>query len=71
MMPRRSGSPYNYHKSHSILRWLPSKLAQWIGDNMCAELQIPAKSQAKRMVWELNQILANNLVPGVADNVGM
>ena len=48
---------------HSILRWLPSKLAEWIGDNMRAELQIPAMTQAKWTVGELNQILANNLVP--------
>ena len=45
-------------------RWLPSKLAEWIGDNMRAELQIPAMTQAKWTVGELNQILTNNLVPG-------
>ena len=35
--------------SHSImiLRWLPSKLAEWIGDNMSSEQRIPAKTQAK------------------------
>ena len=56
---------YNYHTLHSILRWLPLKLAQWIGDNMRAELHIPAMTQAKWTVGELlvNQILAN-LVPG-------
>ena len=36
---------YNYRTSHSILRWLPSKLAEWIGDNMRAELQISAMTQ--------------------------
>ena len=25
---------YYYSTCHSILRWLPSKLAEWIGDNM-------------------------------------
>ena len=54
---------YKYRTSHSILRWLPSKLAQRIGDNMQAELQIPAMTQAKWTVGELNQILANNLMP--------
>ena len=28
---------YKYCRSHSILRWLPSKFAEWIGDNMSAE----------------------------------
>ena len=55
---------YNYRTCHSILRWLPSKLAEWIGDNMRAELQISAMTQDKWTVGELNQILANNLVPG-------
>ena len=55
---------YNYSTCHSILRWLPSKLAKWIGDNMSAELQISAMTQDKWTVAELNQILANNLVPG-------
>ena len=47
----------------AILRGLPSKFAEWIGDNVRAELQIPAMTQAKWTVEELNQILANNLVP--------
>ena len=54
---------YKYRASHSILRWMPSKLAEWIGDNMRLELQIPAMTQAKWTVGELNQILANKLVP--------
>ena len=58
-----NGTAYKYRTSHSILRWLPSKLAQRIGDNMRAELQIPAMTQAKWTVGELNQILANNLMP--------
>ena len=31
---------------------------------MCSELQIPAMTEDKWTVEELNQILANNLVPG-------
>ena len=54
---------YKYCTSHSILCWTPSKFAEWIGDNMSAEQQIPAITQAKLTVGELNQILANNLVP--------
>ena len=49
-----------YSTAHPILRWLPSKLAEWIADT---ELQIPAEKEGKWTVGELNQILANNLVP--------
>ena len=61
----QSGSPTI---SPDILHWPPSKLAEWIAscNNMRAELQILANfamTQAKWTVWELNQILANNLVP--------
>ena len=31
---------YQYCTAHSILRWLPSKLAEWIADNLGTELQI-------------------------------
>ena len=64
---------YNYRTCHSIqvLRWLPSKLAEWIGDNKRAELQIPAMTQDKWTVGELNQILANNLVPVLGGDGGI
>jgi hypothetical protein len=54
---------YQYRTAHPILRWLPSKLAEWIADNLSAELRIPAMKEDKWTVGELNQILANNLVP--------
>lgn len=54
---------YKFRTAHPILRWLPSKLAEWIADNLSAELRIPAKKEAKWTVGELNQILASNLVP--------
>ena len=60
---------YNYCTCHSILRWLPWKLAEWNGDNMRPELQISAMTQDKWTVGELNQILANNLVLGASENV--
>ena len=34
---------YPYRKSHPIVRWLPSKLAVWIGENYGQQLQIPPK----------------------------
>jgi hypothetical protein len=37
------------HKAHPVLRWSPSKLAEWLAENMQAELAIPAK-QALRVI---------------------
>jgi hypothetical protein len=54
---------YPYRKSHPILRWLPSKLAAWIGENFGQELRIPPKRDLEWSVGELNAILENNLVP--------
>jgi hypothetical protein len=36
---------YQYCKAHPILLWLPSKLAEWLAENMLleADLAIPAK----------------------------
>ena len=54
---------YPFRKSHPIIRWLPSKLAEWIGENYGQELQIPAKRDMEWTAGELNAILENNLVP--------
>jgi hypothetical protein len=32
-----------YRTSHSILRWLPTKLAEWIGENLQEALDFPDK----------------------------
>jgi hypothetical protein len=53
---------YPFRRVHSILRWLPSKLATWIGENFGQELCIPPKQGLKWTVGELNAILENNLV---------
>ena len=37
---------YAYRAAHPILRWLPSKLAEWIGDNYRAALGIPQRNDA-------------------------
>lgn len=56
---------YQYRTAHPILRWLPTKLAEWIGDNYGPELGIAPKKNADGWtVGELNTILENNLVPG-------
>ena len=53
---------YRYRTSHPILRWLPSKLAEWLAENLAEELAIPAKLGDKWTVEELNTVLERNLV---------
>ena len=53
---------YLYSTAHPILRWLPSKLAEWLSENLAEELAIPAKRGDKWTVEELNTVLENNLV---------
>ena len=48
---------YPYRVAHPILRWLPSKLAEWIGDNYGARLGFPLRRHADGWtVAELNAI---------------
>lgn len=54
---------YKYRIAHPILRFLPSKLAEFIGENYSDILGIPPKrDRSKWNVQELNAILMNNLV---------
>jgi hypothetical protein len=54
---------YPYRTSHPILRYLPTKLAQFIGDCYGRKLDIPArKDKSKWDTEELNNILLHNLV---------
>ena len=48
------------------MRWLPTKLAEWIGENLSEELRIPPKNEDKWTAAELNTILiqVNNVVRG-------
>jgi hypothetical protein len=45
----RSGAPnsvwleYTYRKHHPVLQYLPTKLAEWIGENMQDKLGFPDK----------------------------
>ncbi len=34
---------YVYRTAHPVLRWLPSKLAEWIGENLQDEMGFPDK----------------------------
>ncbi len=67
----RSGAPdsvwleYAYHKHHPVLQYLPTKLAEWIEENMQDELGFPDKVDPdKWSVSELNNILQKHVVPG-------
>ena len=55
---------YAYRKHHPALQWLPTKLAEWIANNMQDELGFPYKADPRRG-WtpaELNSILQNHIV---------
>ena len=53
---------YPYLTGHPIIRWLPSKLAEWIAENKGVDLGIAPKQGQKWSVQELNDILLINLV---------
>jgi hypothetical protein len=55
---------YAYRTSHQVLRWLPAKLAEWIGAIFCEELNIPDKQGPLWTAAELNAITTGNLVGG-------
>ena len=39
---------YAYRKHHPALQWLPTKLAEWIANNMHDELGFPNKADPRR-----------------------
>lgn len=56
---------YKWIQEHSVLRYLPSKWAEFIGDNYAEELRLPIRDLQERDVWTvsgLNYILTNVLV---------
>ncbi len=55
---------YAYRCAHPVLRWLPTKLAEWIGSNLCEEFNNTPKQGAMWTVTELNAILIHNVVGG-------
>ena len=55
---------YAYRKHHPALQWLPTKLAEWIANNLQDELGFPDKEDPRRG-WtpaELNRILQHHVV---------
>lgn len=54
---------YAYRKNHPVLQYLPTKLAEWIGENMQDELGFPDKKDPhKWSVSELNDLLQTHVV---------
>ena len=62
--PEQEWISYEYRKAHPVLWWLPTKLAEWIGENLSEELRIPPKNEDKWTAAELNTNLINNVVRG-------
>ena len=46
------------------LKWLPTKLAEWIGENLQDDLGFPGKADPKKgwTLEELNRLLGNHVV---------
>ena len=67
---------YVYRTAHPVLRWLPTKLSEWIGENLQDELGFPDKAdqRAERgSGWtpaELNHILQTHVVDGTLTTFG-
>ena len=53
---------YRFRDAHPMLRWLPTKLAEWVADNLREELGFPDNRDARFSMQELNAILQEHLV---------
>ena len=67
---------YVYRTAHPALRWLPTKLTEWIGENMQDELGFADKADKRAATgtgWtlaELNNILQAHVVDGALTTFG-
>ena len=67
---------YIYRTAHPALRWLPTKLAEWIGENLQDQLGFPDKADQRAAPgtgWtpaELNHILHAHVVDGTLTTFG-
>ena len=67
---------YIYRTAHPVLRWLPTKLAEWIGENLQEELGFPDKADKRAQPgtgWtpaELNSILQDHVMDGALTTFG-
>ena len=67
---------YVYRTAHPVLRWLPTKLAEWIGENLQDEMGFSDKADQRAVPgtgWtpaELNHILQAHVVDGALTTFG-
>ena len=67
---------YVYRTAHPALRWLPTKLAEWIGENMQDKLGFADKADTRAAAgtgWtpaKLNHILNAHVVDGALTTFG-
>jgi hypothetical protein len=67
---------YIYRTAHPILCWLPTKLAEWIGENLQDVLGFPDKADQRAepgtgwTLAELNHILHEHVVDGALTTFG-
>ena len=67
---------YIYRSIHSVLCWLPTKLAEWIGENLQEALGFPDKDNVRAgpgSWWtaaQLNHILQAHVVDGTLTTFG-
>ena len=67
---------YIYRTGHPVLRWLPTKLAEWIGENLQEALGFPDKGDVRAgpgSRWtaaELNHFLQAHVVDGTLTTFG-
>ena len=67
---------YIYRTAHPVLCWLPTKLAEWIGENLQDMLGFPDKADQRAEPgtgWtpaELNHILTAHVVDGALTTFG-
>jgi hypothetical protein len=67
---------YVYRTAHPVLCWLPTKLAEWIGENLQDELGFPDTADQRAVPgtgWthaELNHILQAHVVDGALTTFG-
>ena len=67
ILERSTSRTYTVHHTRSCGGCLPkmvTKLAEWIGANLCEELNIPGKEGPLWTAEELNAIITGNLVGG-------
>ncbi len=62
LAPAQDYIMYPYCTAHPVLRWLLTKLAEWIRSNLAEELKIPEKQGDLWTAGELNAIITQNLV---------